>query len=323
MAQSRRKKEKMQRKRSPLPVLAACGAALMGIGLYALRPTEQKAVVQKSGLEQTIQQYGSIIFQYNGATPQTCYVIGQAHRNLFFKDADESMVPRTQLEILRIIERIYSSEGAQLVLREGMGNGVEWDQMYEQIASGIKKTADSIRYDDARTIQVFNKIEDMDAIMLAGATTPITVRSAEDATLLAISNRLCKTWATMPREQRAQELNLHESKNAQAFIAVSEYRSARILQNMPSIADEAYSSGQIRNKSAIIVIGLAHLDEMIRFVRNGQIQLNAIQSENLGPVNEQLKPNTWTYKFILPHALKPEMTKSCPELEAALYQDKK
>ncbi len=56
---------------------------------------------------------------------------------------------------------------------------------------------------------------------------------------------------------------------------LQEVRSAAMLQNIPDAVEQEYETGNIGERQAIFTIGMAHIDEIVRFLRDGRIEIKA------------------------------------------------
>jgi len=57
---------------------------------------------------------------------------------------------------------------------------------------------------------------------------------------------------------------------------LNELRTAVILRNTPYVANREYNLGRTENLDSIVVIGQAHIDELIQFVENDKVHIKGI-----------------------------------------------
>lgn len=204
-------------------------------------------------------EFGEIIYQKNPERPVQVYIIGNSHRSSSTGDNGNNTVP-AQVQTYRIGEWLIRQHKVELLLPEGFfgrkGGSGTLDAAVRLEGSMLEETL-------ADTSSFIN------ADLLLHRTYGVALQQVEDREMY-----------------RSVRDHLHTGlKNGGNLLAsfgleleyLQERRSAAILQRIPAVIDGEYRQGNIEQPRAILTIGMAHLDEIIRFLESGKIDVPAPQ----------------------------------------------
>lgn len=192
---------------------------------------------------------GEIVYQTNAGSPFQVFIIANSHRSAV-TGANGTHTLQAQVETYRIGEWLIRQHQVELLLPEGFfgRKGKEG------------RTADGVDLLDGTVLEA----------MLADTSTFV------NADLLLHQNYGIGLHQV---EDRELYRNIRESLNSGMGAGELEYlqerRSAAILQSIPAAMEESYRQGYISAPKAMLTIGMAHLDEMLRFLEEGEIRIAA------------------------------------------------
>jgi hypothetical protein len=202
-------------------------------------------------------ELGEIVYQKNPERPFQVYIIGNSHRSSSTGGNGANTVP-AQVQTYRIGEWLIRQHQVELLLPEGF--------------FGHKRSSEIL---DA-------------AIRIEGPTLEETL--ADTSTFINADLLLHRYYgvALQQVEDREMYRNVREylysgiksgGNLLPSFGLELEYlqerRSAAILQRIPAAIDSEYRQGNIAQPRAILTIGMTHLDEIIRFLELGKIDVPA------------------------------------------------
>jgi hypothetical protein len=215
-------------------------------------------------------QFGEIIYQYNEKSPSQVYIIGMAHRDSLTR-RNGSQTSRVQAEVYKIGEWLIHNKGLELLLPEGYfaGNGREIGNKNLTVALGQK--SDCPAPVDLGTLEeiLSDNQSFVNAEMLLRDNYPsLKIRQVEDRALYETARR------------RISELI--DQKNSCDYLLLrseldylQERRTAAILQRIPEIVNDESRQGNIRDRKAILTIGMSHIHAMIKYFDENKISIYA------------------------------------------------
>ena len=202
-------------------------------------------------------ELGAIVYQQNPERPFQVYIIGNSHRSSVSGDNGVHTVS-AQVQTYRIAEWLIRQHQVELLLPEGFFG--------RQERRGI--VAASVRLDDPTLEETLTDAATfINADLLLQRNYGLGLYQVEDKDLY----------------RNAREYLHSGLKNGAALRApfglelayLQERRSAAILQRIPAVITAAYRQGQITQPRAILTIGMTHLDEIIKFLAMGRIEISA------------------------------------------------
>ncbi|KIH76004.1 hypothetical protein SAMN05660860_03491 [Geoalkalibacter ferrihydriticus] len=241
--------------RCALKILAAIILVFGALPAFAL---ESAPVLLDSPLLPS--SYGQVIYQKNPSANNQIYIIGQAHRSSVDGKNGEKTV-RAQMEIYRIGEWLIRQRKVELLLPEGFFQSGEARTAHKP-QSFFTDEAAFLDNQSLRT-QLQDTRKFVSADILLSRQFRVTLAQVEDENLYHTVVRLVRELA----EQRG-ELNEGLFKQLDDF---QKKRSVAMLKNIPAAVESAYQNGGTENKHAIFTIGMAHLSEIIDFLREERI----------------------------------------------------
>ena len=213
-------------------------------------------------------QYGKVIYQLNEKSPNQLFIIALGHRDtVTCLNGDNTS--RIQAEVYKIGDWLIHSEGLGLLLPEGF---------FKSTSTKIEKrnidapgTLSSCTLLDMKALE--EKLSDntayINAEMLLKETHPLRLRQVEDKRLYdAVRNNLLKLIGC---GEDVSNYSLLKSK----LDYLQEKRTAAMLQKIPGIVDDEFQRGNIKNRKAILTVGLSHLPEIIRYLNENRITIRA------------------------------------------------
>jgi len=204
-------------------------------------------------------ELGEIVYQKNPDSPFQVYIIGNSHRSSSTGDNGVNTVP-SQVQTYRIGEWLIRQRQVELLLPEGFFG-----------RKGKTENLDaSVRLDGAALEQTLSDTSKfINADLLLHRNYGIGLQQVEDRELYRDVRDYLQSGlngGAPPLADFGLELEY-----------LQERRSAAILQRIPSVIDDEYRQGHIAQPRAILTIGMAHLDEIIKFLREGRIDIPAPQ----------------------------------------------
>jgi hypothetical protein len=213
-------------------------------------------------------QYGRVIYQLNEKSPNQLFIIALGHRDtLTCLNGDNTS--RIQAEVYKIGDWLIHSEGLGLLLPEGFFKSTS--TKIEKKNIGAPGTLSSCTLLDMKALE--EKLSDntayINAEMLLKETHPLRLRQVEDKGLYdAARNNLLKLIGC---GEDVSNYSLLKSK----LDYLQEKRTAAMLQKIPGIVDDEFQRGNIKNRKAILTVGLSHLPEIIRYLNENRITIRA------------------------------------------------
>lgn len=258
--------------RRPLSLRSAPGISrplqvcmLAFIMLFAARGYGKTVVGQEPNLSLPA-SLGKVVYQENEDRENRVYIIAQSHRSAI-SGKENCDCRKVQAEIYRIGEWLIANEKVEALLPEGFFS----DGPDSAGPGQSPRSADAgkaLRLDDASLVARLSDPSGLfNAERLLYATYGLALRQIEDQQLYFTVVGQLRDLLASAQDQRIDStclssLEFHQKK-----------RSAVILENIPA----ALASGQKENEKpirrAMLTIGLAHVDSMIDFLKNGRVQV--------------------------------------------------
>ena len=204
---------------------------------------------------------GKIVYRKNAGSSHQLYIVASSHRSPI-TGANNDQTVQAQIETFRIGEWLIRQRQVDLILPEGFfgkwkGSGAARERMTLFDGKILEeKLADTT---------VFTNAE-----MLLHQNYGVRLRQVEDREMYgSVKNFLCESLerGTVLSPSFGTELEYLQKR-----------RSAIILQRIPAIIEAEQKEGNLEVAGAMLTIGLAHLDEIIQFLEDGEIRIPAPQN---------------------------------------------
>lgn len=218
-------------------------------------------------------ELGAVVYQKNPEHPFQVYIIGNSHRSSASGANGRHTVP-AQVQTYRIAEWLIRQHQVELLLPEGFFGRQERSKIVDAPVRLDAPTLEEILTDTANFIN---------ADLLLHRNYGLALHQVEDRDLYLHA----KEYLYSGR----QNGNLRLVLFGRELEYLQERRSAVILQRIPAVITAAYHQGQITQPRAILTIGMTHLDEIIKFLEMGRIEIAAplIGASGFPPYNETLE----------------------------------
>jgi hypothetical protein len=222
-------------------------------------------------------ELGEVIFHAPGEEGKHLYIIGHSHRSAL-SGANGNHTVRAQAEVFRIGELLIRQENIRLLLPEGF--------FKKNPSVAIQKVA----YSDLAGLTLDNqtleaKLSDtnvfINADILLKSSFPIQLQQVEDSEIYRSVGQALRL-ASQADSTTAPLVDMELSY-------LQEIRSAAMLQNAPAAIEREFELGNIENRRAIFTIGMAHVDEIVRFLQDGRIEVKAPSLPNYQDLNAVLE----------------------------------
>jgi hypothetical protein len=244
-------------KKSPIfPFILILLATIAGGGtsLAASSSLDARQELTDAGLPS---EFGEVIYQKNPERPIQVYIIGNSHRSSSTGNNGVNTVP-SQVQTYRIGEWLIRQHHVELLLPEGFfgrkGRAGILDAAVRLDGPALEETlADTSTF--------------VNADLLLHRNYGVGLQQVEDREMYRNVREYLHT-------------GLQNGGNLLASFGLEleylqERRSAAILQSIPAAIDSEYRQGNIAQPRAILTIGMAHLDEIIKFLELGKIEIPA------------------------------------------------
>ncbi len=212
--------------------------------------------------------YGRVIYQLNAESPNQLFIIGLSHRDsLTCLNGDNTS--KIQAEVYKIGDWLIHHQGLELLLPEGFFKSTSPKVEKKNIsAAGTPTSCGPL---DMKTLE--ERLSDntayVNAEMLLKETHPLRLRQVEDKELYdAVRNGLIKlvSCGNDSRDYALLKSNLEY---------LQERRTAAMLQRIPEIVNREFQQGTIKNRKAILTVGMYHLHEIIAYLNENKIAIHA------------------------------------------------
>lgn len=245
------------------------------------------------------EEIGKVVYEHRSESPYRIYIIGMGHRDTLTGTNGAETV-QSQIEAYRIGEWLVHNEGLELLLPEGY-----FIQKGEQ--PRIPAVAEPGKAAYADTALLKERLGDDNAYvnseMLLMRHFNLRAEQVEDPELYrAVIEKL-----HLLQRNRDNVFTYAFEKSQLDFL--QEIRTASMLQKIPDIIKNTYDSGAIRKQQALFTIGLAHINDIVRYLKKQEI---VIQSPPFTPFEDyasgvKLLQNDFGITVIIPPSLKDRM----------------
>lgn len=217
-------------------------------------------------------EYGEVIYQYNGMSPNQLYIVGTSHRNTITR-ANGKNTPKVRVEVYRIGEWLIKSRGLELLLPEGF---------FARNKAGLPDK-DSGRLggkgEKGKLLLAGTTLEDrfannsvyLNAEMLLIEDYRIRFRQVEDRMCYDAVGKCIRKIENAETANDTGELFLLQSE----LEYLQEKRTAAMLQNIPVLMNDEFKQGRIKSKRAMLTIGLNHIHSIISSLKSKKINIYA------------------------------------------------
>lgn len=202
-------------------------------------------------------ELGTIVYQKNPERPLQVFIIGNSHRSSASGENGSQTVP-AQVQTYRIAEWLIRQHQVELLLPEGFFGRQDRTEIVDALVRHDEETLEAALADTSTFIN---------ADLLLHRNYGIALHQIEDRDLYR--NARDHLHAGLEGGYRLPASFSLELEYLQ------ERRSAAILQNLPAVINAAYHQGEIVQPRAILTIGMAHLDEIIKFLEMERMEILA------------------------------------------------
>jgi hypothetical protein len=268
--------------------------ALFMAGLLAAAPTFAEA--REAAPLAIPAEYGEVIYQRQGNNDSHVYIICQSHRNAK-TGGNGSNTVGVQSEIYRIGEWLIRHENVGLLLPEGYFKRDSAQPAIRPAAFNPQQTSlQRFSLDDAALKAILS-----DTSRFASADKLLS--DSYDIRLQQVENQELYRSILDFLFQADRQQGLNE-KDIRILSYMQEKRSAGMLQAIPAAINRELQQGGITQKKAIFTIGLAHLNEMIRFLHEGRIEIHSpLLNSSVEKGDLKLLQENYGITIILPRSL--------------------
>ena len=200
-------------------------------------------------------ELGRVVYRQNPASPNQLFIVADSHRSSL-TGANGPATVQAQLETFRIGAWLIDRRQVALLLPEGFfGN---WQQLAVAVAPSPPDEA-ALRRELADTSHFVN------AELLLHRRFGIALGQVEDHELYCRAGRQLRAGL--------EENALLNPGYATTLDYLQQRRLASMLQRAPQVIAAAFRQGQIATPRAMLTIGMAHLDDLLRILRGGEIRI--------------------------------------------------
>ena len=210
---------------------------------------------------------GEVVFSFNEGSPNQIYIIGMSHRDTLTR-ANGSNTVKSQIEVYRIGEWLIQNRGLELLLPEGFFLKDASDEKGNLIKTAASDNGKRVSF-DIKTLE--GKLENdnayINAEMLLMESHHIESQQVEDTDLY---NAVREKISLLEKYGN----DTYESLFIKSGLDyLQERRTAAMLQKIPEVIEGEYREGRIKNKKAIFTIGMSHISEIIKYLKQNKIEI--------------------------------------------------
>jgi hypothetical protein len=242
------------------------------------------------------EEYGKVIYRKEGNPDRDLYIICQSHRNAE-TGANGVNTAAVQADIYRIGEWLVQNKDVKLLLPEGyFCRSDSQEAGGRQAESRPKENFVPRSLDDAALKAALN-----DTSIFVNADK--LLQQSYNLKLQQVENRKIyfSVLDILFRSQRHGDL---DGADLQRLNYLQEKRSAVMLQTIPGAISQELQRAGIASRRAIFTIGMAHVNEIIRFLREGKIDIDSpLVPKGDIPEELELAKENYTVTVILPRVL--------------------
>jgi len=217
-----------------------------------------------------LSRYGEVIYQHNEKSPRELFIIGMAHRDSLTRQ-NGSQTSRAQAETYKIGDWLIHNRGLELLLPEGYFAGKGREIENKDLTAALEKKADCPVPVDLGTLEeiLSDNRTFVNAEMLLRDNHPsLKIRQVEDQGLYETARRRI---AELIAQENSCDLLLLRSE----LDYLQERRTAAILQRIPEIVNDEFRRGNIRDRKALLTVGMSHIQGIIKYIDENRISIYA------------------------------------------------
>lgn len=205
-------------------------------------------------------QYGTIIYRTNEQSSGQLFVVGISHRDEENR-LNNHNTAQVQLEIFRIGEWLHKNLDLELLLPEGYFNGKKSGSLRKDYVAASEMDSDLLYARLADNYRFVN------AEMLLTEQFDMHAAQVEDKNSY---KAVCICLGEMSKNNCTPVQMTAKLDELQYLQGV---RTARMLQEIPTAIEAELRAGTIRNRSAMLTIGLNHIQDIIRYLEKNTITI--------------------------------------------------
>lgn len=206
------------------------------------------------------EEYGRIVFQKNPNAENQLYIIPNSERHPDTGIFDEHEL-KVQVSVYRIGEHLIKSRGVKLILEEGLFAEHDYRGLHENYRLKVKREL-------GNKFKLSPSDSDLEQILIAGTGSIGGDYGIDASDLLGLYHQTINQGAENKNAYNSADRFLRDPSHDFVLQYFNELRSALILINAPNVIAREIQAGRIKTRTAIMPIGNAHLDEMVRFVQD-------------------------------------------------------
>lgn len=211
-----------------------------------------------------------VIYQINPESPNQLYIIGLSHRDsLTYLNGDHTS--KIQAEVYKIGDWLIHQQGLELLLPEGFFKSTSAKREVKKISAPDPRDSCALWDMKALEERLSDESTYVNAEMLLKETHALRLAQVEDKALYDA--------------MRKELIKLVDCRNAGDYAVLksnveylNERRTATMLQKIPEIVNGQFQQGSIKNRKAILTVGLYHLHEIIGYLNEDKISIRAPRS---------------------------------------------
>ena len=210
---------------------------------------------------------GEVVFSSNERSPNQIYIIGISHRDTLTR-SNGSNTLKSQIEVYRIGEWLIQKAGLELLLPEGFFSKDASDEKKDLIKTAESNDGTGVWF-DTKTIEEKLGSDNayINAEMLLMESHRIESQQVEDRDLYNAAREKIKLLEQY-RDDTYESLFIKSGLDY-----LQERRSAAMLQKIPEVIESEYRTGRIKNKKAILTIGMSHISGIIKYLKQNRIEI--------------------------------------------------
>jgi hypothetical protein len=237
------------------------------IGDKIARSSELNLVTDPFG---ALSRYGEVIYQYNEKSPRQLFVVGMSHRDSL-TGRNGSQTSRVQAEVYKIGEWLIHNKELGLLLPEGYFATKGGKVKDENLAVALEKNSNCpapFEMDVLEEILSDNRTFVNAEMLLRDNHPSLKIREVENR---ALYETVRKRITELISQKSSCDYLLLRSE----LDYLQERRTAAIIQRTPEIVNDEFRRGNIRDRSALLTIGISHIHGIIKYFDENRITVYA------------------------------------------------
>jgi hypothetical protein len=223
-------------------------------------------------------EYGEVIYRINAQSPKQLYIIGISHKNPDSGENDSTTV-QTQMEIFRIGEWLKKERHLNLLLPEGYFSD--------------KHKGSALKASVSQSIRAFHPVDPDNRLIQKKLAADTPFMNAEmllmeyhsfHASQVEDRNTYDAVRSSLGKLKTSGSKRSMSTGNLAELLYLQEVRTAQILQNIPDVIEDEFLNGAIGNRTALFTIGLNHIKDIFRYIKNDEIHIAS-------PIGSDLQPD--------------------------------